>query len=95
MLSQEILAEPMEWAIGDLGGKIWQPSNPYVNLSQCASLCCQINALRSILPYLASSGKPQPHRSIDLKGGYVLLRAWENRASLMTLCASIALEKVL
>ena len=83
----------MERAIGDLGSEIRQPSNPFANLSQRASLRCQINALRSILPDLASSGKPWPHGSIDLEGGYVLLRARENRASLMTQSASIALER--
>ena len=68
----------MEQAIGDLRSEICQPSNPYVNLSQHASLCCQINALRSILPELTSSEKSQPHGLKDLKGGYILLRARED-----------------
>ena len=37
----------MERAIGDLGSEIRQPSNPFMNLSERASLHCQINALKS------------------------------------------------
>lgn len=83
----------MERAIGDLGGEIRQPSNPYANLSERASLRCQINALRSILPELAKPVNTLPHGAKDLGGGYVLLRAREDRPSLMTESASIALER--
>ena len=83
----------MECAIGDLGREIHQPSNPFTNLSECASLHCQINALKSILPELAPSKDPWPNGSIDLKDGYVLLRAQEYGSSLMSESASLALEK--
>ena len=47
----------MEWAIGNLRSEIQQPSNPFVNLLQCASLHCQINALNcQILHHLESPG---------------------------------------
>ena len=83
----------MECAIGDLGSEIRQPSNPFVNLSEHASLRCQINALTSILPELAPSKDPWPNGSIDLKDGYMLLRAREYGSSLMSESASLALEK--
>ena len=54
----------MEHAIGDLGSEIRQPSNPFANLSERASLCCQINALTSILPELAPSKGPWPNGSM-------------------------------
>ena len=82
-----------ECAIGDLRSKIHQPSNPFTNLSECASLHCQINALKSILPELAPSKDPWPNGSIDFKDGYMLLRAWEYGSSLMSKSASLALEK--
>ena len=48
----------MECAIGNLRSEIHQQSNPFANLSECASLHCQINALKSILPELAPSKDP-------------------------------------
>ena len=48
----------MEHAIGDLGSEIHQLLNPFANLSECALLHCQINALKSILPELVSSKDP-------------------------------------
>ena len=83
----------MEHAIGNLGSEICQPSNPFANLSERASLRCQINALMSILPELAPSKDPWPNGSIDLKDGYMLLRAWEYGSSLMSESPSLALEK--
>lgn len=81
----------MEHAIGDLGSEIRQPSNPYANLSQYVSLCYQVNALKSIFPELAPPQSSLPSRAMDLEGGYLLLRAWERRLSLMTESGSIAL----
>ena len=80
----------MEHAIGDLGSKIHQPSNPYANLSQCAVLCCQVNALTAILPELVKQNS-LPRGAIDLQGVYILLRARKNKCSLMTEAACILL----
>ncbi|KAH9858466.1 hypothetical protein C2E23DRAFT_717287 [Lenzites betulinus] len=67
----------MERSIGDLGGEIRQPSNPFANLSERALLRCQVNALRAMIPAL----DPDSHRShlprgaLDLGNNFVLLRA--------------------
>jgi len=82
----------MEWAIGDLGGEIKLPSNPFANLSQCAVLHCQVNALKVILPELDEPKNLLPRGALDLHNGYVLLRAWEPSPSLMTDFAAVALR---
>ena len=82
----------MERAIGDLGGEIRLPSNPFANLSQRAVLRCQVNALKAILPELDKPKYLLPRGALDLCGGYVLLRAREPRPSLMTDSAAVALR---
>ena len=81
----------MERAIGDLGGEIRLPSNPFANLSQRAVLRCQVNALKAILPELDKPKNLLLRGTLDLCGGYVLLRAQEPRPSLMTDSAAVAL----
>jgi hypothetical protein len=82
----------MERAIGDLGGEIKLPSNPFSNLSQRAVLRCQVNALKAILPELNEPKSLFPRGALDLHGGYVLLRAREPSPSLMTDSAAVALR---
>ena len=63
----------MERTIGNLTQELWQPSNPFANLSQRALLRCQINALKNIIPDLEEpAGLPQ--NAIALSDGYILLR---------------------
>jgi hypothetical protein len=81
----------MEWAIGDLGGEISLPSDPFANLSQCAVLRCQVNALKAILPELDEPKNILPRGTLDLHGSYVLLRAQERSPSHMTDSAVVAL----
>src|SRR6202041_2537545 len=73
----------MERVIGDLGGEIRQPSNPYANLSQHAVRRCQVNALKAMVPNLEEAPNLIPRGAQDLGGGYVLLRAKERYASHM------------
>ena len=82
----------MERAIGDLGGEICLPSNPFANLSQRAVLRCQVNTLKVILPELNKPKNLLPRGTLDLCGSYVLLRAWEPRPSLMTDSEAVALQ---
>jgi hypothetical protein len=82
----------MERAIGDLGGEIKLPSNPFANLSQRAVLRCQVNALKAILPELDEPKNLLPRGALDLHGGYSLLRAREPSPSLMTDSAAVALR---
>lgn len=82
----------MERAIGDLGGEIRLPSNPYANLSQRALRRCQVNALKSMIPDLEEISSTLPRGALDLQGGYVLLRAREARPSLMVGSAALALR---
>lgn len=63
----------MERTIGNLGQQIRQPSNPYANLAREGVRRSQINALISIIPELDTPHK-QPRGSVDLGGGFVLLR---------------------
>jgi hypothetical protein len=82
----------MERAIGDLGGEISLPSNPFANLSQRAVLRCQVNALKAILPELDEPKNLLPRGALDLHGGYVLLRARDPSPSHMTDSAVVALR---
>ncbi|KAF8074614.1 hypothetical protein FPV67DRAFT_1408292 [Lyophyllum atratum] len=68
----------MERVIGDLGGEIRQPSNPYQNLSERGVRRCQINALKASFPALDRHKEDSlPRGSLDIGDGYVLLRAKE------------------
>lgn len=73
----------MERAIGDLGGEIRQASNPYANLSQRALRRCETNALKHMIPDLQPGGDNYhlPRGCYDFGGGYVLLRAAEQKAT--------------
>ena len=62
----------MERVIGIFGSLIKQPSNPFTNLTEQAKKIAEINALISIWPELESETK-DPHGSIDIGSGYLLL----------------------
>ncbi|KIK80002.1 hypothetical protein PAXRUDRAFT_16026 [Paxillus rubicundulus Ve08.2h10] len=64
----------MEHTIGNLGQEIRQPSQPYANLAREGVRRCHVNTLISILPELDNHPTGLPYGSIDLKGGYALLR---------------------
>ncbi|EIW56360.1 uncharacterized protein TRAVEDRAFT_96811, partial [Trametes versicolor FP-101664 SS1] len=71
----------MERLIGNLGGEIKQPSNPYHNLSERAVLRCQTNALKAMIPELdrvATKAKTLPRGAEDLGNGFILLRALDS-----------------
>lgn len=70
----------MERVVGDLGGEIGQPSNPYHNLSERGLRRCQTNAMKAIFPQLDRTKTTLPRGSLDLGDGYVLLRAKEEYA---------------
>ena len=62
----------MERIIGILGSLIKQPSNPFANLTEQAKKIAEINALIAIWPEL-DSVKQDPHGSINIGDGYILL----------------------
>ncbi|KDQ09613.1 hypothetical protein BOTBODRAFT_178841 [Botryobasidium botryosum FD-172 SS1] len=74
---------PMEHTIGNLGLEIKQPSNPYGNLSQRAVICCQVNALKVMIPDVTRT-KPQPKNVIDVGNGYMVLHPHDRYARPIT-----------
>ncbi|KAI3998342.1 hypothetical protein K525DRAFT_214767 [Schizophyllum commune Loenen D] len=66
----------MERTIGNLGQEIRQPSNPYMNLSERAVRRAQLNAVRALMPGLAShSQRRAPRNAHNAGGGYSLRSA--------------------
>lgn len=66
----------MERSIGDLGGEIRLPSNPFANLSERALLRCQVNALYAMYPALDDDPTPRlPRGALDIGNDYIMLRA--------------------
>jgi hypothetical protein len=64
----------MECTIGNLGQEIWQPSNLFANLAQCALQWSQVNALKSIYPELDPKSRLQlPKGAVDVREGYIML----------------------
>lgn len=62
----------MERVIGVLGSLLGQPSNPYANLAAQAQKMAHINAMVAMWP-LFEREQRDPHGSIDLGDGYLLL----------------------
>ena len=60
----------IEQTIGNLGEEIWQPSNPYANLSQRGLRRCQVNALKAIFPDLEPNEDGLPRGAIDIGNSY-------------------------
>jgi hypothetical protein len=67
----------IERMIGDLGGEIAQPSNPYHNLSERGLRRCQVNTLKASFPAFHEKDDTLPQYSLDLGHGYAFLRAKE------------------
>jgi hypothetical protein len=70
----------LERTIGNLGQEIKQPSKPYANLANCGLRHSQLVALHAILPDLAPDDPVLPQGAVDLRGGYILLRARDRSA---------------
>ncbi|KAG1878337.1 hypothetical protein F4604DRAFT_1880351 [Suillus subluteus] len=63
----------MEQTIGNLGQEIRQSLDPFSNLAQQGIHCCQINALKAMLPQFDHAENLHPCGSRDLGNGYILL----------------------
>lgn len=63
----------MERTIGNLGQEIWQPSNPYSNLTQEGVCWCHVNSLLAAIPKLVPSQNEIPNGAEDLGNRFVLL----------------------
>jgi hypothetical protein len=68
----------MERMIGILGSLINQPSNPFANLTEQAKKIAEVNAIVAIWPELERP-KNDPHGSIDIGVGYLLLGPKDTR----------------
>jgi hypothetical protein len=82
----------MERIIGILGGLIKQPSNPFANLTEQAKKIAEINALIAIWPEL-DSAKRDPHGSIDIGHGYILLGPKDDKPHNLSHVEQTALAK--
>lgn len=74
----------IERMIGDLGGEINQPSNPYHNLSARGLRRSQVNALKASFPAFQEKLAPLPQYSEDIGAGYAFLRAKERTPRLLS-----------
>ena len=81
----------MERIIGILGSLIKQPSNPFQNLTEQAKKIAEINALIAIWPDLDRS-KNDPHGSINIGDGYLLLGPKDIRPHDLTLSEQTAVD---
>ena len=64
----------MERTVGDLGQGIWQPSNPFSNLSARAMRRCQQNALKALYPELdPTSNISVPKHALDIGNSFIFL----------------------
>jgi hypothetical protein len=68
----------MERMIGVLGSLVKQPSNMFANLTEQAKKMANINALLAMWPEIDKDAH-NPRGSIDLGGGYVLLRPRDDK----------------
>jgi hypothetical protein len=67
----------LERMIGNLGEELKQPSKAYANIANCGLQRSQIAALHAMLPDLDRDMSGLPRGAVDIGGGYVLLRAWD------------------
>ena len=75
----------IETAIGNLGEEIRQDRDPYANIAQRGILRAQLNSILALFPDLdLGSTVASPRGSKDLGQGYVLLRACQTTAELVT-----------
>ena len=66
----------MERIIGVLGSHLRQPSNPFANLTAQAQKMAHVNAFIAMWPSFRKTAE-NPHGSIDIGDGYLLLRPTE------------------
>ena len=69
----------LETTIGNLGSEVHLHSNPYANLAKRALLRAQMNALQALYPEFDTK-EANPRGSIELRNGYLLLRARDKKA---------------
>jgi hypothetical protein len=71
----------MERAVGDYGGEIRQPSNPYGNLAKIMERQSHLNALKAMYPELDKDNDKKPLRRMKQDGGdgYTLLHPASRR----------------
>ena len=80
----------MERMIGVLGSLIKQPSNMFANLTEQAKKMANVNALLAMWPEIGHDSH-DPRGSINLGGGYILLRPKDDKPYLLTSIEQIAL----
>jgi hypothetical protein len=68
----------MERMIGVLGSLVKQPSNMFANLTEQAKKMASVNALLAMWPEIDKDSH-NPRGSIDLGGGYILLRPRDDK----------------
>jgi hypothetical protein len=79
----------MERTIGNLAQEIrLHNASVYANLSQRAVHCCQVNAIKVIIPSIEPAKTNLPQGSQDLGNGYVLLRRRERTPHTVRCCES-------
>ncbi|KZT27826.1 hypothetical protein NEOLEDRAFT_1059676 [Neolentinus lepideus HHB14362 ss-1] len=83
---------PMERLIGDLGGEVRQPSNPFANLSQRGLLRSQTNALKAMVPGLDCSDR-LVRGAVNLGDNYVLMHARDKYARVPRQCELLAVHR--
>ena len=83
----------LERAIGDLGQEIRQPSNPYANLSQRGVRRARVNALKAMIPDLEPLPAVAKQGAINVRDGYVLLRAKERSPHPVRPCEAAAIYR--
>ncbi|KAJ6566790.1 hypothetical protein B0H19DRAFT_1067069 [Mycena capillaripes] len=85
----------MERTIGNLGEEIKQHSNPFANLAQRGIHCCQVNALKAMIPDIEPPDNPLPRGSKDLGDDYALLRAMDTMSRDVRSCEHSAIVSYL
>ncbi|KAG1822721.1 uncharacterized protein BJ212DRAFT_1477136 [Suillus subaureus] len=70
---------PLEQTIRDIKFNLCQPSNAMANFTEICVLCCQVNALKAILPQFDTNDNLHPHGSFNVGDGYVLLHGWDKK----------------
>ena len=74
----------IERTMGDIGEEVKQPSNPFQNFSERGLQRAQVNALKAMISTHEPDKDRLPRGSINLNDGYVLLRAKQRTAALVT-----------
>ena len=71
----------MERAVGDYGGEIRQPGNPYGNLAKIMERQAHLNALKAMYPELDKDNNKKPSKRMKHDGGdgYTLLHPASRR----------------